>query len=228
MYKWSVGALRRIEVFFCEFRGYKSADRRLLSLDEIERAERFHFERDRQFFVFCRARLRSLIAEHVNASAERLRFAYGPMGKPSLNDGPQFNASHAGDWFALALTDEGPEIGVDIEHVHRLDDMLSMARHFFAPAEAHRLLTIAEAQRTRSFFECWTRKEAVIKATGEGVSRPLDSFEVAFGPGATPALLRIDQDLNPGWQMTSFEPAPEYLAALTSSAPWSEIVVKFA
>lgn len=150
------------------------------------------------------------------------------MGKPYIEEGPVFNASHSGEWFALAITGSGAEIGVDIEHIHPLDDMLSMARHFFAPAEVERLLAIPESERTRAFFECWTRKEAVIKATGEGVSRPLDSFEVAFGSGTTPALLRLDARRDPQWMMASFDRVPDYVAALASPAPWDELTVTFA
>ena len=92
--------------------------------------------------------------------------------------------------------------------------MLHLAQHFFAPAEVQRLLSLPEDAKMESFFECWTRKEAVIKATGEGISRPLDSFEVAFGPGVAPALLRLDDDLNPLWEMYSYQPAPDYIATL--------------
>jgi 4'-phosphopantetheinyl transferase len=191
-------------------------DRQILTSDERTRADRFHFERDRRMFISCRATLRRLLAERIGKPPESLAFEHGPQGKPSLRGIEiSFNLSHSGHWFACAISSGGP-VGMDIEHIHPLDDMLAMAQHFFAPAEVQRLFAVPENERTHSFFQCWTRKEAVIKATGEGVSRPLDSFEVAFGTGVTPALLRLDNQTNPPWPMHSFEPAPDYLAALTS------------
>lgn len=188
----------------------------ILNEEEQARAARFHFERDCGMFVCCRAALRRILADRTGRDAAALRFAVGPCGKPALlGDGIEFNVSHAGHWFACAVSENGP-VGIDVEQVHAMRDMLAVAQHFFAPAEVERLFAIAEPDRTQSFFECWTRKEAVIKATGEGVSRPLDSFEVAFGPGSVAALLRLDDQLNPGWGMRSFEPAPGYLAALSA------------
>jgi len=216
-----------VDVFFCNMDGRDAARRRLdwqiLSEDERKRAERFHFDRDRDMFTACRAALRRLLARRTGTAPESLAFDYGDRGKPSLRgSGLNFNISHAGTWFACAISD-GPAIGIDIEHIRPLEDMAAMARHFFAPAEVARLESLPEADRTHSFFQCWTRKEAVIKATGEGVSRPLDSFEVAFGPAAAPALLRLDDHRNPGWSMLSFDPAPDTIAALTSPAPLGEV-----
>jgi 4'-phosphopantetheinyl transferase len=216
-----------VDVFFCNMDARNASGRRLdwqvLSEDERQRAERFHFVRDHHMFTACRAKLRRLLAERTGTLPESLTFDYGHRGKPSLRGSAlSFNLSHAGPWFACAISD-GPAIGIDIEHIHPLEDMASMARHFFAPAEVAHLESLPEAQRTHSFFECWTRKEAVIKATGEGVSRPLDSFEVAFGPGVAPALLRLDDQRNPGWPMHTFDPAPDYIAALTSPEQLGEV-----
>lgn len=188
-----------------------------LNEEERGRAARFRFERDRGMFVCCRAALRRILAERTGQDAGSLAFQAGAHGKPALvGGGIEFNVSHSGEWFACAVSAQGP-VGVDVEEIHALRDMLTVAQHHFAPAEVKRLFAIPEQDRKRSFFECWTRKEAVIKATGEGLSRRLDSFEVAFGPGVEPALLRLDQRLNPGWEMQSFDPAPGYVAALTGA-----------
>ena len=192
-------------------------DLELLNQEEQVRAARFHFERDRSMFVCCRAQLRRILAEHTGCAPAAIQLQAGPRGKPALVGGKiEFNVSHAGHWFACAVSEQTP-LGVDIEEEHPLRDMVAVAEHFFAPAEVMQLFATDEKDRTRSFFECWTRKEAVIKATGEGISRPLDSFEVAFGPGVLPALLRLDSQKTPGWQMLSFEPAPGYIAALTAT-----------
>ena len=216
-----------IDVFFAEMATddvSHQRDWKLLHADERERADRFHFQRDRRMFVACRATLRTLLATYAGVLPQSLEFEFGSHGKPFLpHTGISFNVSHAGSWFACATsvssgapTDAAIDIGIDIEHMHPLPGLHAMAQHFFAPAEVERLAELPENVRTRSFFECWTRKEAVIKATGEGVSRLLHSFEVAFGPDTEPALLRLDQQRNPGWGMHTFDPAPGYVAALTS------------
>ncbi|MEO7027771.1 MAG: 4'-phosphopantetheinyl transferase superfamily protein [Acidobacteriaceae bacterium] len=231
----ATGAARTVDVFFCDMGAADEAslqrDWKILSADERQRAGRFHFDRDHSMFVSCRATLRRLLAERTSRSPESLKFAFGPQGKPSLpGTHVSFNLSHAGQWFACAISTGGElgiELGIDIEHVHPLEDMQALARHFFAPAEVERLASIPKTERTRSFFECWTRKEAVIKATGEGVSRPLDSFEVAFGPNTAPALLRLDNQPTPGWPMHTFDPAPQYIAALTAPQALGDIRTTF-
>jgi 4'-phosphopantetheinyl transferase len=105
-------------------------------------------------------------------------------------------------------------------------ELHSIAQHFFSPAEQAHLASLPTDQQHQAFFECWTRKESVIKATGEGVSRPLDSFEVAFGPGTSPKLLRLDHNRSPTWQMASFEPAPGYIGALASPHPWHDLQLR--
>ena len=227
-----MGAIARtVDVFF-SYMGDRDAsterrDRRILSTDERARADRFHFERDRRMFISCRATLRRLLGERMGIPPESLVFEHGPQGKPWLpGTETSFNLSHSGQWFACAIS-SGGTLGMDIERIQPLDDMLGMAQHFFAPAEVERLFAIPEDERTHSFFQCWTRKEAVIKATGEGVSRPLDSFEVSFGTGVAPALLRLDCQLNPPWPMHSFEPTPGYLAALTSPGPIGDVRTYF-
>jgi 4'-phosphopantetheinyl transferase len=225
-----VGQGRVIDLWFCHLAGsgdrnYDQIYRHILSEDEHQRAARFHFDDDRRFFVFCRGMLRNILGQRLNQPPESLRFALGVKGKPSLPDsGITFNVSHAGEMFACAVS-EGAELGVDVERVHPIEDMFQMAKHFFAPEETARLASIAPAEQTHSFFECWTRKEAVIKATGEGVSRALDSFEVGFGPGAAAELLRLDENRRPGWTMRSFEPRRDYVAALASVEGWDEVRV---
>jgi 4'-phosphopantetheinyl transferase len=136
----------------------------------------------------------------------------------------QFNVSHSGGLFVCAVSSD-LTIGVDVEQIRPIEDMTAIASHYFSPAEQSHLASLAKADRTHAFYECWTRKEAVIKATGEGVSRLLDSFEVAFGPGAAPRLIRIDDDPSPSWKMDSFEPCPGYVGAVASPCAWSSIRV---
>jgi 4'-phosphopantetheinyl transferase len=115
----------------------------------------------------------------------------------------------------------GLEVGVDLERVRPLADAAAIAERFFAPRETAALLALPEAERERAFFACWTRKEAFIKATGEGLSRPLDEFEVAFRPGEPARVTRVGDD--PGeaalWSLLGFEPAPGFLGALAARGP---------
>ena len=199
---------------------------RLLGEDELARAGRFKFDHLRDFYFFCRGSLRRILAHYLAVPANKIEFLYGDKGKPYLADESrlQFNVSHAGDLFVCAVSTGFP-LGVDVEEIRPMEDMPSISSHFFAPAEQANLANLAESQRTHSFYECWTRKEAVIKATGEGVSRPLDSFEVAFGPGVEAQLIRIDDEMHPAWQMQSFQPRPGYVGALASPMRWNSLRV---
>jgi 4'-phosphopantetheinyl transferase len=200
--------------------------REFLAPDELERAARFKFDHLRDFYVFCRGSLRLILSHYLNTHAASITFDYGEKGKPYLSDEPnlQFNASHSGELFVCAVTTCGT-IGVDVEKIHPVADMDAIAKHFFAPSEQHHLAGVTAKYRTEAFYECWTRKEAIIKATGEGVSRPLDSFEVAFGPNTKAQLMRIDDDTSPSWQIQSFQPRPGYIGAIASPQPWQSLQI---
>lgn len=196
----------------------------LLSLDELERANRFKFDHLADFYTFCRGSLRRILSRYLSTSPQEIQFAYGNMGKPSVakESAIDFNISHSGDLFVCAITN-GQLVGVDIEQIRPLRDIPSIAKNFFSPVEQSHLVDMGEEHRTLAFYECWTRKEAVIKATGEGLSRSLDSFDVAFGPGVAPKLKRLDDDRAPSWQMHSFEPRPGYAGALASPLSWQTL-----
>ncbi len=147
-----------------------------------------------------------------------LRFSYGRFQKPALmptREAPtpelQFNVSHAGGLVLIAVT-RGCEVGVDIENVRELKDIDLIARRFFSVRENAALQQLPATHRPEAFFRCWTRKEAFIKASGEGLSRPLDSFDVALdGPAA---LLRVDGDDASRWTLHDVYPAPGYTGAV--------------
>ena len=154
----------------------------------------------------------------MHVSPEQLTFVYGPQGKPALHgagEGVQFNLSHSRELALLAVTTL-PAVGIDIEWMRPLDDMMGIAARFFAAGERARLAEMPAAQRHHAFFDCWTRKEAYIKAIGEGLSRPLHQFEVAFGPHEPARLLSVADDPAEAqrWSLRGFNPAPGYAAAL--------------
>ena len=187
-----------------------------LSVDERTRAERFHFARDRVRFLRGRAALRHLLAGYAGREPHALVFAQGAHGKPALpGTGLEFNLSHSGGCAVLAVT-RGRRVGVDMERIRAERATLAVARRFFAPAEAAAVAAATPAERPLTFFRCWTRKEAYVKARGEGLSLPLDRFEVPLGPDATGALTvaRDDHTETMRWGLRELVPAPHHLGAV--------------
>ena len=192
---------------------------RFLSADELSRANRFHFARDRKHFVVARGLLRNLLAAYLGVDCASLQFCYGAQGKPFvlLDDDRQinFNISHA-HGHAVFVFSRGREVGVDLEFVKEDFEAEEIAHRFFSRNEVAALRTVRLEKRKQAFFNCWTRKEAYIKARGEGLSMPLDEFDVSLRPGEPTALLnnyREEREVS-RWSMQSI-PAPEgYVGAL--------------
>jgi 4'-phosphopantetheinyl transferase len=190
---------------------------RLLAADERDRAARFRFERDRSRYIVGRGLLRLLLARYVERPPEAISFAYGRFQKPRLgHEGPAFNLSHSGSLALYAFTSE-EEVGIDIE----LDDAdfarERIAEMFFSPTEVAALRSLPEAVQPRAFLTCWTRKEAFIKARGDGLQLALDSFDVSLVPTAQPELLRTQwsRDEPEQWSLRDLsDPEMGYIAAL--------------
>jgi 4'-phosphopantetheinyl transferase len=193
-----------------------------LSSDERERASRYHFDRDRRRYATSRGVLRAILASYLELDPDALTFQYSPHGKPSLAADAElrFNLSRSGEQLLVGVN-LNREIGVDVECLRPMSDLDAIARRFFAPTEAAKLAALPDAVRTRAFFECWTRKEAFIKAVGEGLSMPLDSFEVAFGPDTLAALLSVggSEPSAREWSLWGVEPAANVLAAVALQGP---------
>jgi 4'-phosphopantetheinyl transferase len=161
----------------------------LLSPDEHERAERFRFERDRVRFVAARGVLRLLLGRRLLRDPRSLRFALGDHGKPRLEqDDVRFNVSHSGDFAAYAVSDAA-DCGIDVEQIRATPDLDAIAQRFFSASEAAALAALPAAERVEAFFRCWTRKEAIVKATGIGLSLSLQSFDVPIGADALPRVV---------------------------------------
>ncbi len=190
-----------------------------LSAEECTRADRFHRVRDRQRFLIGRGALRDLLGRYVGLLPQDLRFATGPFGKPRLeqpNDSAiQFNLSHSHGHGVIAVS-KGRELGIDIEMMRPMENMDAIANRFFAVGEHSTYLAQPEALRPLAFFRVWTRKEAYLKATGTGISVPLDSFEVTVDPGDPPAIRHVaDQpDEAARWSMREFWPQADALVSL--------------
>ena len=189
--------------------------RELLNAEERERADRFHFERDRHRYAITRGILRRLLAMY--AASPNFAFTTNKFGKPYLqppHDALQFNVSHSRD-LALFGFCRGRELGVDVEGIRPDFATLEIANRFFAADEAALLTALPEADRPGAFFNCWTRKEAYIKARGVGLSLGLSAFAVTLKQGEAPALMRVDNDASAPdrWTMLDLDVGPEYRAA---------------
>jgi 4'-phosphopantetheinyl transferase len=193
---------------------------RSLSSDEWERARRFRFERHQRQYVVGRGALRTLLAAYLGTGPELIRFTYGPRGKPFLaapfeDSGLFFNLSNS-DELALVGLVRGVEIGVDVEYLKRMPDCEVIAERFFSESERKVLRELPAERKEEAFFNCWTRKEAYLKAVGEGLAAPLDSFDVTLAPGDAPRMLTLKGDAGRAapWFFRHLLPAPDYVGAV--------------
>ena len=195
----------------------------VLSHEEHERAARFHFERDRQHFKAARLALRIILGRYLNLPPESLGFAQTEYGKPFLTNrgaaGVLFNLSHSGEVALIAVARER-EIGVDVELMRADFATNDVAEHFFSVAEIYTLSGLEPHLRTQAFFNCWTRKEAYVKARGEGLSMPLDVFDVSLAPEVPAAMLsnRINESESSRWIFQDLQIASDYAGALVVEA----------
>ena len=191
---------------------------RLLSPGERDRAARFRYERDRRRFSTARGLLRALLGSYLNQNPGAIELTYGPSGKPKLRvaEPPlHFNVAHA-ESCALFGFARGAELGVDVEILRDLPELGEIAGRFFSPGEAERVLSTDGEDRVRAFFRCWTRKEAFIKALGDGLSRPLDSFAVTVEAHRPPCIEWAVGEPEPAnaWSLHHLEPRPGYVGAV--------------
>jgi 4'-phosphopantetheinyl transferase len=187
--------------------------RSYLNEEEVSRAARFVFPRDRDHFIVGRGRLRELLGKYQHCPPNAVQFKTGRYGKLSLvDDGNplRFNLSHS-HGLALYGFCMGREIGIDTEKIRPEFAGEEIAQRYFSTVEQRELAELPKELRDTAFFLCWTRKEAYIKAHGDGLQIPLDSFDVSLKPGEPEKLRSMDSGR---WSMRSFVPAPEFLAAI--------------
>jgi 4'-phosphopantetheinyl transferase len=194
--------------------------RRTLSPDELSRAARFRFPETQRRFTAARAILRDILARYIGREPARLEFGYQPRGKPFLAAGSgaaglKFNLAHSHGMALCGIT-LGREVGVDLELVRPSLDHEKIAERFFSAAETAALRDLPPELRAESFFRCWARKEAYIKARGEGLAISLSSFAVSLAPGEPPALLSVRDDPSEleRWTLVPLPPIAGYAAAL--------------
>ncbi|MFZ0318420.1 MAG: 4'-phosphopantetheinyl transferase superfamily protein [Candidatus Sulfotelmatobacter sp.] len=191
-----------------------------LSEDEQIRADRFHFPRDRQLFTASRAILKIILASYLATEPNAVTFSYSEKQKPALGavhaaSDITFNISHSGGMGLMAFT-RRREIGVDIEQVRRDFEVEGIANRFFSENEQAQLANLPGIDRFEGFFRCWTRKEAYVKATGDGLSLPLHQFDVSIASSETNALLatRPDNAESALWSLRDVTAPAGYVAAI--------------
>jgi 4'-phosphopantetheinyl transferase len=196
--------------------------RRLLSDDERARADRFVFELDRKRFVAARALLRTLLGRILSLPPASLEFTYGSHGKPALGpalagSGVRFNLSHS-DGRALVAWTLDATVGADLERVRPVAYGGAVARRFFSSDEQASLAGLEGPAWDEAFFRCWTRKEAFVKAIGDGLHLPLRSFSVPVGePAARARIFVHDAPAEaPAWTLDPVPAGPGFVAAVVS------------
>ena len=204
---------------------------RNLSSDEEERAGRFIFTLDRNNFVVTRGILRDILAQYLDCQPGEIHFKFEPQGKPvvSLPDGStqlEFNLAHSSGLLALAVSG-GRKVGVDIERVRPLSDLEGIASHAFSSYEQKELSKLTGEEKYRGFFRCWTRKEAYLKARGDGLLVPLDTFDMSLAANNPIRMLsnRFDPDEVSLWSFYTFKPEKGFIGALAMQG--QEVVPNF-
>ena len=189
----------------------------LLSVDERERMGRFHFEHHRHRYAAAHGQIRLILSAYLACHPAQLQFVTTTYGKPALSNGGDlcFNLSHAGDQMLVGVV-RGRAIGIDIEQIRPDLATTEIASHYFSHAEQMAFQTVPEAQKPQAFFNAWTRKEAFIKAIGEGLSFPLGDFTVTLVPGEPARLLTVRGSTEEAarWQMWGWEAGDGYAAAV--------------
>jgi 4'-phosphopantetheinyl transferase len=198
----------------------------VLSADERERARRYRFDCHRNRFIVARAFMRSLLGYYTGRDPGALEFEVSEYGKPMLADpgGLCFNLSHSDDVAVCAIAKR--RVGVDIERLRPMSDLLAIAELFFSPSEVAALRSVEPGELTRRFFTCWTRKEAYIKAEGRGLSLSLRAFAVSLDP-ALPELFHMDGDPDAPnrWVLSNVVIHDDFVGALATESPRPEVTL---
>ena len=186
-------------------------DESVLSAEERQRAARFHFAKHAVRYRVCHAKMRQILSRYLEIPASQVELTHRSTGKPLLADDSdlRFNLSHSGDLALLAVT-TGMEVGVDVEAIRDDLSVDGLAR-FFTAAERDSLTAMSPHERVRTFFQWWTRKEAVLKADGSGLSGGLDRLDISECP---PGLVHFPADGEQWWRVADLDVEPGYTAAV--------------
>lgn len=191
--------------------------RQSLSRADLEEAARFSAPAAASRHLMARAAVRTILASYTGVPASRLRFCRGSHGKPHLPSNQaaplHFNVSHSHDRLAVAVSRHAP-LGVDVEHIRPLDAAW-LARSWFSSRELAAWRALPRVDRLAAFFRLWCRKEAFIKAAGQGLALRLDSFSVSSDPGRA-RLIEVRGRAPRRWRLTAIDAGSGYAAALAT------------
>lgn len=200
-----------------------------LSADENERAARFKFERHRNRYIAGRGWLRTILGRFLKCEPAMLRFEYSAHGKPILLKGAaghdlHFNLAHSED-LALATVTRLCPVGVDVERIRVVKDVEELVKRFFSARESEAFQKLSLNEQPAAFFNLWTRKEAMLKATGEGITGGLNRVEVSFLKGEPARVMAINGDTGKAseWMLRELAPAAGFVGAVAIQAANAEI-----
>lgn len=205
---------------------------RTLSDDERTRAKHYHFLRDRTKFLVRRGMLRVILGRYLSVEPNRIQFDHGTYGKPRLaskfdSDRLEFNLAHSHNLAVYAFTRKR-RIGIDLEKIQPLPNLEQISSQFFTSQESEKIQRLDGNARLLAFYHCWTRKEAYVKAIGNGLTHPLDQFQVSVEPTQPARLVRVkgQSQETARWSFKSFVPASGYVSALAVEGfDWESVFV---
>jgi 4'-phosphopantetheinyl transferase len=202
-----------------------SAHIEILSDPEVERMNRFHFDRDRSRYAVAHASLRRILGAYLKRPAQEICFQTNRYGKPQLTDGDRpwplhFSLSHSHSIAILAVASEHP-VGVDVEDMKPIEAEVAAAH--FSDSELSDLGRLHGDAWISGFYRCWTRKEAILKAEGVGLNLALDGFDVSLLPDAPAELLRTREHFCYAWKLHHLSPAPGTVGALATAIAQAEL-----
>jgi 4'-phosphopantetheinyl transferase len=201
----------------------------ILSPGELERAGKYFFEKDRNRFIVARGVLRKIVGKYLNKDPDQICFEYAAFGKPELKSGSylpelSFNLSHSENIALFAIASEA-HVGIDVEHIRYDMEIGPLASRFFSEKEILALERVKGEKQKNVFFQFWTRKEAFLKATGKGLSFPMERCDVsnADNRNFAPVIIPADTEEHTNWFVLDLEPGKGYAAAVVADRPEMEI-----
>ncbi|MCB9878422.1 MAG: 4'-phosphopantetheinyl transferase superfamily protein [Planctomycetes bacterium] len=206
-----------VHVWAVPLHGDPSPFAALLSEAERQRVQRFRFADHQRRYQIGHGALRTVLGGYLGCDPRAIEFRQGPRGKPYLaGEGPHFNLSHSGKLALIALCEH--ELGIDLEKVRRLESMMQIAERHFSSGEFEALGELDDDRRELGFYRCWTRKEAYIKALGEGLSMALDTFDVSLCEDPRFLACHDGREDPARWSLVDVSPGPEFVAAVAMRA----------
>lgn len=200
----------------------------MLSPEERAVADGFDSADRRRAYIVAHALLRVILGSYAGVAPNELVFRFGRRGKPELASPPQnlqFNMSHSRDMVLVAVA-RGRRVGADIEHVDEPGDISRITARFLSPRDRVAIEQLPADRQREAFLRCWTRKEAYMKARGDGISRPLDDFDITTSEESSRARLRASGNPNESdaWELADVAAPRGFMAAIAVEGHGFEVV----